>query len=109
MFCNTNLPEILDSATDRRFHFKVCFKPLTKEGTEILWKKYFPDYEISGEKLNEIFRAGDITPGDFGALGQRIRFLDKEKICADYIADELKTMVAGKKDNKKSRKIGFEL
>ncbi|MEE3434378.1 MAG: ATP-binding protein [Treponema sp.] len=109
VFCNTNLPEILDSATDRRFHFKVCFKPLTKEGTEILWKKYFPDYEISGEKLNEIFRAGDITPGDFGALGQRIRFLDKEKICANYIADELKTMVAGKKDNKKSRKIGFEL
>ena len=109
VFCNTNLPEILDSATDRRFHFKVCFKPLTKEGTEILWKKYFPDYEISGEKLNEIFRAGDITPGDFGALGQRIRFLDKEKICADYIADELKTMVTGKKDNKKSRKIGFEL
>ncbi len=109
VICNTNLPEILDSATDRRFHFKVCFKPLTKEGAEILWKKYFPDYEISGEKLNEIFRAGDVTPGDFGALGQRIRFLDKEKICADYIADELKTMVAGKKDNKKSRKIGFEL
>lgn len=109
VFCNTNLPEILDSATDRRFHFKVCFKPLTKDGTKILWKKYFPGYEISGEKIDEIFRAGDITPGDFGALGQRIRFLDKKKICADYIADELKTMVAGKKDNKKSRKIGFEL
>lgn len=109
VFCNTNLPEILDSATDRRFHFKVCFKPLTKDGTKILWKKYFPDYEVSAEKIDEIFRAGDITPGDFGALGQRIRFLNKEKICADYIADELKAIVAGKKDNKKSRKIGFEL
>ncbi len=109
LFCNTNLPEILDSATDRRFHFKVCFKPLTKDGAKILWKKYFPDYEISAEKIDEIFRTGDITPGDFGALGQKIRFLDKEKICADYIVQELKTMVADKKDNKKSRKIGFEL
>ena len=38
LFCNTNLPDSLDKATDRRFHFKIGFNPATKKGVFIIIK-----------------------------------------------------------------------
>ena len=108
LFCNTNLPQSLDKATDRRFHFKVDFMPLTKEGVALLCKSYFASYEISEKQVEKIFCSGDVTPGDFGALNGRVRFMDKSAVNADYITDELCKIVKGKtRDWENKRQIGF--
>lgn len=107
LFCNTNLPENLDSATDRRFHFKVGFKPLTKNGITLLCKNYFKDFEFSENQISQIYNSGEVTPGDFGALNSRIRFVKKEKLTGDYITEELCKMIAGKKKNSSANRIGF--
>lgn len=107
LFCNTNLPENLDSATDRRFHFKVGFKPLTKNGITLLCRNYFKDFEFSENQISQIYNSGEVTPGDFGALNSRIRFVKKEKLTGDYITEELCKMIAGKKKNSSANRIGF--
>ena len=107
LFCNTNLPEVLDMATDRRFHFKIEFKPLTENGVEMLCQKYFETFEISKQQINQIYSSGDVCPGDFGALYGKIRFIAKEKLNADYITKELCSIVRSKNRSGKSKTIGF--
>lgn len=106
LFCNTNMPENLDKATDRRFHFNVGFLPVTKDGLKLLTDSYFSEYGITEEQLNRVYQSGDVTPGDFGAVFGKIRFIDKEKINADYITEELCKIVAAK-TRSFERKIGF--
>ncbi len=108
LFCNTNLPDNLDSATDRRFHMKIGFEPLDKEGISLLCKSYFEKYEFSEQQINEIYNSGEVTPGDFGSLFGRMRFTDPDDVTADFICDELIKVVKGKKRSWKNRKaIGF--
>ncbi|MCR4733485.1 MAG: ATP-binding protein [Treponema sp.] len=109
LFCNTNFPEALDKATDRRFHFKIDFKPLTKDGVELLCKSYFEKYKFSENQINEIYSSGDVCPGDFGSLYGKIRFVGKEKINADYITNELCKLVKAKGRSWEKQKIGFNL
>ena len=108
LFCNTNLPDNLDSATDRRFHMKIGFEALDKEGIALLCKSYFEKFEFSDFQINEIFNSGEVTPGDFGSLFGRLRFTDPEEVTPDFICTELIKVVKGKKrswENQKS--IGF--
>lgn len=108
LFCNTNLPDILDSATDRRFHMKIGFEALDKEGIALLCKSYFDKFEFSDFQINKIFNSGDVTPGDFGSLFGRIRFTNPEEVTPDFICTELIKVVKAKKrswENQKS--IGF--
>lgn len=107
LFCNTNLAEDLDKATDRRFHFKVGFKPLTKEGVSLLCCSYFKSFNISQEQINRIYSAGDVTPGDFGALNGKIRFLKEESLTSEYITEELCKIVQDKTRSWEKHKIGF--
>ncbi|MCR5620563.1 MAG: ATP-binding protein [Treponema sp.] len=107
LFCNTNLPDQLDKAVDRRFHFKVGFKPLTKEGVAMLCKSYFGTFGISEAQVGEIFSAGDVCPGDFGALYGKVRFVARDKLDADYITGELCNLVKGKCRSWEGKSIGF--
>lgn len=107
LFCNTNLPDQLDKATDRRFHFKVGFKPLTKEGVAMLCESYFGRYGISEPQVQRICAAGDVCPGDFGAVYGKIRFVAADKLDADYITEELCKVVEGKKRSWEGKSIGF--
>lgn len=107
LFCNTNLPEALDKATDRRFHFKIKFNPLTKDGVEILCKKYFEAFEISKNQIDQIYSSGEVCPGDFSALYGKIRFLAKEKLTAEYITQELCSIVKSKDRSWERKSIGF--
>ena len=109
LFCNTNLPENLDKALDRRFNFKIGFNPLTRKGVELLCKSYFEELEISDKQISEIYSTGDVTPGDFGALNGKLRFLPAEKRTAEYITEELCKIVRGKKRSYENKKIGFGL
>ena len=107
LFCNTNLAESLDKATDRRFNLKVDFKPLTKDGVNLLCKSYFKDLKISPSQVEKIYQSGDVTPGDFGALSGRIKFMKKEKVNAAYVTEELCKIVHGKTRSWENHRIGF--
>lgn len=109
LFCNTNLPDSLDKATDRRFHFKIGFNPVTKRGVSLLCESYFSQYKITQNQVSQIYNSGDVTPGDFGALNGRIRFLESSKINAKYITQELCKIVRDKERSWENKKVGFEL
>nr|MCR5188026.1 ATP-binding protein [Treponema sp.] len=107
LFCNTNLPQSLDKASDRRFNFKIEFKPLTKEGVNLLCQSYFKKFNLSQNQIDEIYRAGDVCPGDFGALFGKIRFVSKGQIDSNYITQEMCKIVKGKERTWENRSIGF--
>ena len=107
LFCSTNLPDILDKAVDRRFNFKIGFKPLTKDGVGLLCKSYFSDFGLDENQVSKIYSAGEVTPGDFATLNGKLRFLAPEKRNAEYITETLCKIVRDKKRSYESNKIGF--
>ena len=105
LICTTNLRNIMDKAMQRRFHIMVEFKALKDEGVESLLGKYFPHFDFSEEDIRRISRFQSATPGDFGNLFSRLRFMNQEKVTETYITDELCKMQEEKEFGKRS--IGF--
>ena len=70
-------------------------------------QKYFADYNLDKSQIQEIYDSGEVTPGDFGALNGKLRFVKKEKLNAQFITDELCKIVRNKKTNRLNHKIGF--
>lgn len=106
LFCNTNYPEALDKATDRRFDLKVEFKPLTEEGVNKLVASYFGNYNLTKNQISEIYKSGDVTPGDFNVINRQIRFMDENEVTSDFITQKLCSIVKGK-TRSFERTIGF--
>ena len=113
LICTTNLRNIMDPAMQRRFHMLVEFKPMKFDGIKIMLEKYFPDYHLSNKEIEELEDSESVTPGDFGALASRIRFMNQDDIDSLYILGELKKLQEEKKKqwhdegNNNSGKIGF--
>lgn len=105
VICTTNLRNIMDKAMQRRFHIMVEFKALKDEGVESLLGKYFPHFDFNEEDIRRISRFQSATPGDFGNLSSRLRFMNQEKVTETYIIDELCKMQEEKEFGKRS--IGF--
>ena len=105
VICTTNLRNIMDKAMQRRFHIMVEFKALKDEGVESLLGKYFPQFDFNEEDIRRISRFQSATPGDFGNLFSRLRFMNQEKVTETYITDELCKMQEEKEFGKRS--IGF--
>ncbi len=105
VICTTNLRNIMDKAMQRRFHIMVEFKALKDEGVESLLGKYFPQFDFNEEDIRRISRYQSATPGDFGNLSSRLRFMNQEKVTETYITDELCKMQEEKELGKRS--IGF--
>ena len=105
VICTTNLRNIMDKAMQRRFHIMVEFKALKNEGVESLLDKYFPQFDFNEEDIRRISRFQSATPGDFGNLSSRLRFMNQEKVTETYITDELCKMQEEKEFGK--RCIGF--
>lgn len=74
LVCCTNLLANLDSAALRRFAFKVSFKPLSEEGRATLFRRYFPEVELTFEAAERLARLEGLTPGDFKAVKTRLRY-----------------------------------
>ena len=89
VICTTNLRNIMDKAMQRRFHIMVEFKALKEEGVESLLGKYFPHFNFNEEDIRRISRFQSATPGDFGNLSSRLRFMNQKKVTEAYITDEL--------------------
>ena len=107
IICTTNLKEIMDSAMNRRFHIIVEFKPLDKTGIHCMLKRYFASYEFSDEEIMRLERKESVTPGDFGVLANRMRFMDSTELSPAYITEELCKMQDEKTGESTKRKIGF--
>lgn len=50
------------------------FKPLSEEGRLTLFKRYFPEVELTIETAERLARLDGLTPGDFKAVRMRMRF-----------------------------------
>ena len=111
LICTTNLKNVMDKATLRRFHITVEFKPLQEEGVEKLLKKFFPAYfnkeNIDNINLSSLLSFNSVTPGDFAQLSGKIRFMDDEDISAQMIVDELCSIQEEKGGYSSLSKIGF--
>ena len=113
LICTTNLRNIMDPAMQRRFHMLVEFKPMKFDGIKIMLEKYFPDYHLSNKEVEGLEDSESVTPGDFGALSSRIRFMNPDDVNSEYILDELKKLQDEKKKqwqeegNSRKGKIGF--
>ncbi len=105
VICATNLRKIMDKAMQRRFHIMVEFKALKDEGIKTLLNNYFGQFDFSDDDVKKISSFQTATPGDFGNLSSRLRFMNQEKITKNFITKELCKMQEEKCDGKKS--IGF--
>ena len=107
LICTTNLKHIMDSAMQRRFHFCVEFKPLEKSGIQTMLEKYFPEYGFTKDEIKTLEASGSITPGDFGSLSSRIRFMNQDKVNSSVITKELIDLQKEKKNGVFCQKMGF--
>jgi transitional endoplasmic reticulum ATPase len=101
----TNLTAILDRAVLRRFDAKVEFKPLDPSGATTLFRRYFPDAELTSRSIDALTSIRELTPGDFVTAFRRIRFSQP-----DAHADEIIQMLADEvqqRDVGRQRRIGF--
>lgn len=105
LICTTNLRQIMDPAMQRRFHILTEFKPLDANGIEKLLKRYFKTFDFNQDLLNQITKYDTVTPGDFGQLAGKIRFMSKNYISSEMIVDELCKIQEEKEGNQKH--IGF--
>ncbi len=105
VICTTNLRGIMDKAMQRRFDLMVEFKALKEEGVKGLLHKYFPQIAFEDEKVLRLCNYDSVTPGDFGNLSSRFRFLKADKITHDYIIEELCKMQEEKEFGE--RRAGF--
>lgn len=105
VICTTNLRGIMDKAMQRRFHIMVEFKALKTEGVVTLLSKYFPQFEFDDNAIQSLCKYGSVTPGDFGNIASRLRFMRQEKITNDNIIRELCKVQEEKEYGKKT--VGF--
>ena len=104
--CTTNLRKIMDPAMQRRFHIISEFKALSKDGITSLLKSFFCNYKFNDLQIKNLVKYNTVTPGDFGSLKSRIRFVSKEKLDSDYIINEL-VKIQDEKQKNGGGQIGF--
>lgn len=110
LICTTNLRNIMDPAMLRQFHITSEFKALNCDGIKQLLEKYFASYKFNQKQIMELCDFNSVTPGDFGRLASKIRFMDSEEISEQLIIDELCSIQKEKMESEnycQKRKIGF--
>ena len=108
LICTTNLRRIMDPAMQRRFHILTEFKPLKKEGIEKLFNRFFRTYGFDPVLAEKLLRYDTVTPGDFGTLSGKIRFMPSSGISSKFIIDEL-CKIQEEKENGDTGRIGFAI
>ena len=106
MICTTNMKGILDKALLRRFHICAEFKALDSNGVGRLLERYFPQFDFTDNQIANLASYRTVTPGDFGILAGRIRFMRRDSVNAEYIVSELASLQSHK-DACQTKAIGF--
>ena len=105
----TNLIDRLDSASIRRFDWKLEFKPLTFDQA---WQLFQESFNVKGHKGNpaaiqaELRQLNALTPGDFAVVSRKLQFLQKEQDAISILA-MLKEEHKYKSSNQQQKGIGF--
>jgi SpoVK/Ycf46/Vps4 family AAA+-type ATPase len=97
--CTTNAPELLDSASARRFLFKLRFAPLSRSQVGLAYRRAF-----RCDAPAAILKLGNLTPGDFAVVARKAASLgerDQRRI-AEWLEEE-----ADVKVGRNTRRIGF--
>ena len=105
--CTTNLRKIMDPAMQRRFHIITEFKALNEDGITTLLKSFFGKYKFNDGQIQELAKFNTVTPGDFGSLKNKLRFIPQEKLNSEYVVNELLKIQEEKRMNGGGAKIGF--
>ncbi len=71
---STNFKKILDSASFRRFTFKIEFRPPAPAQRLRLVESYFPHISFPEQLQDEIFAMDRLTPGDVATAADRLRY-----------------------------------
>jgi SpoVK/Ycf46/Vps4 family AAA+-type ATPase len=104
--CCTNLLDHIDEAALRRFSWKVKFLPLTPDGAEKLFRKYFlPEGAIPKAVKAGLQTTQNLTPGDFKTVWQRQQYREKPATAVEILAELRKEN--SYKRNRTSGPIGF--
>ncbi len=107
--CSTNLVDNLDSASLRRFDFKIHFDYLKVDQSWILFQQILKDQGMVTPKKSSLKKAlsklNDLTPGDFATVVRQSR-LCKEPMNADLLLHGL-SRESSFKQTSKSAGIGF--
>src|SRR5208337_1348639 len=97
--CTTNAHDLLDSATSRRFLFKVRFSPMTASQVELAFRRAFR-YSAPCSLLE----LDGLTPGDFAVVARKAAALGENG--QTQVARWLEEEVEAKPDFSR-RRIGF--
>lgn len=104
--CTSNLRKIMDPAMLRRFHIISEFKALNENGIKTLLGSFFGKFKFTDEQVDKLCKYESVTPGDFGSLNGKIRFVPKDRLDSEYIVRELVKIQDEKRMNGVG-KIGF--
>ena len=104
--CTSNLRNIMDPAMLRRFHIISEFKALNENGIKALLNSFFGKFKFTDEQVDKLCKYDSVTPGDFGSLNGKIRFVPKDRLDSEYIVRELVKIQDEKRMNGVG-KIGF--
>ncbi len=108
LVCCTNLIEIFDTASMRRFNWKIRFSPLKEEMRLPLYKKYFATEQshLTAGQKKRISSIEYLTPGHARAVSKRLAYMKGEEIDHYTIIDELEKE-ASYMQIRKNRRAGF--
>lgn len=108
LICCTNLLEIFDTASMRRFNWKVRFSPVLQKMRIPLYEKYFADNNaaLTAKQKNRVSNIEYLTPGHVKAVHQRRMFADSEINNHDSIIDEVEKEASYMKI-RGTKKMGF--
>ena len=110
LVCATNFAARLDSATLRRFTFKLEFDYLTAEGKRHFYQRLFASLgagDLTAEEDFRLARIPGLTPGDYRTVRQSLYYLRAE-VTANRLITALERESAAKRDRAAAPAIGFK-
>jgi transitional endoplasmic reticulum ATPase len=105
---STNFMKDFDPAALRRFAWKGEFKPLKRDDKIKILLQYFPELAtlFSYLDMENIKEIPGLTPGDFRAIWNRMRFRDMNSLSSNEIINALRSEASFKSENQ-NKEIGF--
>ena len=109
LVCATNFASRLDSATLRRFTFKMDFDYLDEDGKRLFFKRMFASFKTGALTAGEdarLIRIPNLTPGDYRTVRQSLYYLDAD-VTTGTLLTALERESAAKRDKSAASAIGF--
>jgi transitional endoplasmic reticulum ATPase len=110
LVCTTNRMTELDSASVRRFNYKIGFNCLKPEGNLIFYRKLLEPLTataLNQNYENDLHTIGELAPGDFRVVRDRYAIMPQERITPKALINSLREESQMKKMHRGEKSIGF--